>query len=130
LLAFFTAHHTRLNSPPLHPPLSSSAPASLPHPPAPLFDSAPASARPSRAAPPPNGALPAARRPPPAESPLKDRFALTARVGSGAYGEVWLATRGSDPTQKFSVKQSAIRGDGPAVASSVFRPPSSASSRS
>jgi cyclin-dependent kinase 8/11 len=48
-------------------------------------------------------------------------FNLIAKVGSGTYGQVWSATRISDPQQKLSVKQSPIRKDEQTITSSIFR---------
>jgi cyclin-dependent kinase 8/11 len=43
------------------------------------------------------------------------------RVGSGTYGQVWLATRPDDPNQKLSVKQSRIAKEDQSITSSIFR---------
>jgi cyclin-dependent kinase 8/11 len=58
---------------------------------------------------------------PTAPSPLADRFSLTARVGSGTYGQVWLATRPDDPDQRWSVKQSRIVKEEQSITPSIFR---------
>jgi cyclin-dependent kinase 8/11 len=55
------------------------------------------------------------------DAPLKDRFTLAARVGSGTYGQVWLATRPDDPNQKLSVKQSRLINEDQTMSSSIFR---------
>jgi cyclin-dependent kinase 8/11 len=56
-----------------------------------------------------------------AERPFKERFTLKARVGSGTYGQVWLATRPNDPNQKLSVKQSRITKEDQCITPSIFR---------
>jgi serine/threonine protein kinase len=55
------------------------------------------------------------------EKPFKDRFSLSVKVGSGTYGQVWLATRPNDPKQKLSVKQSRITNEDQSITSSIFR---------
>jgi cyclin-dependent kinase 8/11 len=48
-------------------------------------------------------------------------FNLVTKVGSGTYGQVWLATRASDPQQRLSVKQAPINKDDLSITSSIFR---------
>jgi cyclin-dependent kinase 8/11 len=48
-------------------------------------------------------------------------FNLISKVGSGTYGQVWSATRVSDPEQKLSVKQAPINKDDLSITSSIFR---------
>jgi cyclin-dependent kinase 8/11 len=55
------------------------------------------------------------------DKPLRDRFTLTTRVGSGTYGQVWLATRPDDPNQKLSVKQSRTIREDQSIPPSIFR---------
>jgi serine/threonine protein kinase len=52
---------------------------------------------------------------------LRDRFTFTARVGSGTYGQAWLATRPNDPNQKLSVKHPRITREDQAIPPSIFR---------